>query len=65
MIEHYKKEVRKAECMDLKEWLLDFTARALEGKMNDWVRAKIFKMGQASLLSRGIARLEKLLKKKS
>ena len=59
VIHHYKEEVRKAEWLDLKEWLLDFTVDALKGIMDDWVRARILKMGQESLLSRGIARLEK------
>jgi len=63
--DHYKREVKKAECLDLKAWLLDFTEKALKGEKDEWVRSPIFKKGKEGLLSKGIGRLVTLLKKKS
>lgn len=65
VIDHYKKEAKKRECLELKAWLVEFTKRALCGDMDEWVRFPIFKSGKEALLERGISRLVASLKKSS
>ena len=63
VIDQYKNEAKRQECMDLLDWLLKFTDRALDGEMDSWERQPIFEDGSKGLLKRGMSRLVAWIKK--